>query len=740
MFAPSTVIIVILLYMAFMFAIAQWAEHRAQATQRPNHPLIYALSFNVYSTSWAFYGAVGFAVSAGWMYTAFDSGAVFGILFAGLVMRKMIHLKERFRITSLADLLSTRYNRSQTVAIVVTLILLTAIIPYIALQLKAVVTTFSLLTSGQTEQVDWAGTGTLIVGLMIIFTVMFGVRRLDPTERHQGMMTALAIESLVKLLTLIIIGLFVTFVLYDGSEALFAAISEQERQRLFSFNVEQPGTLWVTNFMLGVISIYLLPRQFHIGVIENGGVRQLTWLIVLTPIYLFLIKLFVLPLAAAGLALGLPATQADSFVMLIPQQTQNSLLALMVFIGGFSAATAMIIVSTMTLSTMVSNHLILPVLEQGKSLSSLRGYLLQIRWLAVTLILISSFVFAWTIGESQMLVALGSLSFGILIQLAPATLAGLYWSGGNRTGALLGFALGFTVWAYTLLLPTLIQQGWFSPELLTSGPAAIHWLRPQALFGFDGLPATSHCLLWSLLFNICGYLFGSLHSRSSADESALALQFVRAKGSPTRGSVSRPLGLREYIAFSPKLSEARHLLTRYVQPAKADELLNNILEDLNLKQKDQLSMIELVEFHWLVEKVLAGSIGAAAAHKSMERHIEYSERESNELKMVHAHILSELQCTPGDKKEPHTLSLATSNSPRDLEENLRHLQSQQQQIEQLQQQINTLEQRLEQQQAQLFEQRLESQRLQSDKSQLEAQLEDYREKLDQERWRNKRNK
>ena len=382
MFAPSVVLTVILGYMALLFVVAQWAEHRATTTGRNNHPLIYALSYNVYSTSWAFYGAVGFAVGAGWMFTAFDSGVIFGMLFAALILRKMVRLKQSFRLTSIADLLSTRYNRSQSMATGVTLVLLFGVIPYIALQLKAVVATFALLTVGPQVDTDGNWSGVLVVVLMTLFTVIFGVRRLDPTERHQGMMAALALECVVKLLALIVMGVFVTFILHDGVGHLFSQLADADRQRLLSFNAEAPVLQWSTNFVLGFVVIYLLPRQFHIGVVENASERHLMWLICLLPLYLILIKLFVLPLAAAGIVLDLPRSQADSFVLLIPQEVGSDWLALLVFMGGFSAATAMVMVSTMTLSTMVSNHLLLPLLESSQALKRMRRHLLGVLLLA----------------------------------------------------------------------------------------------------------------------------------------------------------------------------------------------------------------------------------------------------------------------------------------------------------------------------------------------------------------------
>lgn len=724
MFAPTTVIAVIVMYMTLLFLVAQWVEHRVEKSNRNNHPLIYALSYNVYSTSWAFYGAVGYAVGAGWMFTAFDSGAIFGMLFATLIMGRMIRLKQTFRLTSIADLLSTRYNRSQTMAIIVTLVLMSGVIPYIALQLKAVVTTYSLLTYGTESEIDWYGSGMLVVILMTLFTVIFGVRRLDPTERHQGMMAALALECVVKVVVLITIGLFVVYVLHDGVADLFARLPIQDSQRLLSFNVESPVVQWSTNFVLGFAVIYLLPRQYHVGVVENANENHLPWLYLLMPAYLFLMKLFVLPLAAAGLVMGIPIAQADTFVLQIPMTVGSKLLAMMVFIGGFSAATAMVMVSTMTMSTMTTNHLLLPIIERLEVFRGLRRYLLQCRWLVVTTILMVSYGFALALGESQMLVSLGSLSFIGLVQLAPATLGALFWRKGNQNGALLGLGAGVSIWTYTMLVPLLIDQGWLPITILQPGPWGIGWLRPDALFGIDFLPATTQSLLLSLLLNSVLYVLGSLYLMTPKSERELALQFVNVNLQRAPTDQAKPIGLRGYILADVKLEEARQVLNEYLPEVKTNLSIAQIAEDLHIKSKQQLTMIELVEFHWRIEQCLAGSIGAPAAHRAMEAGIHYSEKEAAELKIVHNHILAELQCLPLQHEAMETEHKSSVDA----------FAEQRAVIAQLQQKVQQLEQSLDTEREKDFQHRLEIQRLKADKRELKEQLADLRYQNEREDW------
>lgn len=730
MFAPTTVIAVIVMYMMLLFSVAQWVENRVEKRNSNNHPLIYALSYNVYSTSWAFYGAVGYAVGAGWMFTAFDSGAIFGMLFATLIMRRMIRLKETFRLTSIADLLSTRYNRSQAMAIIVTLVLMFGVIPYIALQLKAVVTTYSLLTNGNESEVDWYGSGMLVVILMALFTVVFGVRRLDPTERHQGMMAALALECVIKVVVLITVGLFVVYVLHDGVADLFARLPAQDSQRLLSFNVESPVLQWSTNFVLGFAVIYLLPRQYHVGVVENASENHLPWLYLLMPVYLLLMKLFVLPLAAAGIVMGLPTSQADTFVLQIPMAVGHELLTMMVFVGGFSAATAMVMVSAMTMSTMTTNHLLLPVIERLEMLRGLRRYLLQCRWLVVTVILMVSYGFTLALGESQMLVSLGSLSFIGLVQLAPATLGALFWRKGNQSGALLGLGAGVSVWTYTMLVPLMINQGWLPLSIMQHGPWGIEWLQPDALFGIDFLPATTQSLFLSLLVNGLMYVLGSLYLMTPKSERELALQFVSVDLQRTPTDQARPIGLRGYILTEVKVEEVRQLMNEYLPAEKTRVLISQIVEDLHIKTKQQLTMIELVEFHWRIEQCLAGSIGAPAAHRAMEAGISYSEKEAAELKIVHNHILAELQCLPLQQEaleSEHRSSVDAFAEQRAV-------------IAQLQQKVEKLEENLDTEREKDFQHRLEIQRLKADKRDLQAQLTDLRYQNELQDWQRKPNK
>ncbi|MCW8883967.1 MAG: hypothetical protein OQK12_01775 [Motiliproteus sp.] len=646
MFSTTTILLVVCLYMAVLFGIAQIVENRAESTGRKSiHPLFYVLSITVYATSWTFYGSVGFAAESGLLYLAIYIGAILAILTWWRTLRRMVHAKETYHISSIADFISARYNRSQAIAAMVTIIALLGIIPYIALQLKAVIGTYEIIAAPTDSEGYSSGfTGSLITLLMIIFTIMFGARRLDPTERHQGMMVVLAVQCLIKLVAFISVGAFVTYTLYDGMGDIFQRITWAGLGHLLGSS-SHDGSLsvqWITLIILGAASIQCLPRQFHVAVVENSNERHIRLAMWLVPLYLLAISFFVIPITAGGLMQGLPVGEADSFVLRLPQLAGNQGLALFVFIGGFSAATGMIIISAMTLSTMATNHLLMIAIDRYKRLNVLRHYLLQCRWLMIALILSSSYWFAWEFSDSYMLAAMGMISFAAVFQFVPAMFGGLFWQRGNKVGAMLGLCAGFLLWFYTLVLPTFINQGWFNPDLLVSGPFQIAWLRPQELFGLDGLSTLSHSVFWSFVFNSLFYIVGSFSHRPAKLERTQLSDFMKSMRTSRHVHKARPTGLDAYIQLTPKLREAEHLLSDYLPLDKAEAAVARITEDLAVNYKEQITIIELVEFHRMLEHALAGAIGAASAHNAIENTIKYTEQETKDLKAVYSHILSEL--------------------------------------------------------------------------------------------------
>lgn len=530
-------------YLALLFVVAAWGDRRAeQGRSVIGSPTVYALSIAVYCTAWTFYGSVGRAAEHGASFLLIYLGPTLAMLLAPSVIRKMVRIAARQRITSIADFISARYGKNTTLGALVALMALITITPYIALQLKAITVSHAVLINypktADTTLIDerfWMDKSLWIALVLAVFIILFGTRHLDASERHEGMVAAIALESLIKLIAFMAVGIFVVFVMFEGPAALFADVAATP-DLVNSMGLDTvPGgaTGWVGMLALAFLAFLTLPRQFQVLVVENVDEQHLTRASWLFPLYLLLINLFVIPIALAGLLLGVSAGDPDSFVLTLPLSAGLEGLPLLVFIGGLSAATGMVIVETIALSTMVSNQLVMPLLLRSKRLhlstkGELAGWLLGIRRIAIVLILLLGYLYHALIGDSYSLVTIGLVSFAGAAQFAPALLIGLYWRGATRQGATLGLIAGFLVWGYTLLIPGFAQSGWLSASLLTDGPWGITWLIPYGLFGLENWDIYTHSLLWSMLANV-GLLVGvSLFTRPSPLEQTQAALFTEA--------------------------------------------------------------------------------------------------------------------------------------------------------------------------------------------------------------------
>lgn len=717
MFSTLTLSIITLSYLGLLFVLAVYVEKRARVRGGfTNSPWVYALSLAVFFTSWTFYGSVGFAINNGLQFFAIYVGAIAGLIFGAKALKRMILAKQNLRLTSVADLISTRYRRSQRIAALVTLACLIGLMPYIVLQLRAVGSAVDLLTPS-TETIGWSLDGVLITLMMALITIIFGVRRLDPTERHEGIIAVLVAECLVKLFALLALGAYVTYGVFDGFSDILRQLDQAGLQQVYSFGSEGAGYSWVALILLGAAAIVLLPRQFHVTVVENSNPEHLSTAVGLFPFYTILINLFVIPLAGAGLLLGLPAEQGDQFVLLIPQLLNSPALTLIAYIGGFAAATGMIIVTTLTLATMASNHLVIPIWRRLRPGTNLASSLLEIRWALVVLILMLSYGFAASLHASYILVALGLISFAAILQLVPAGLVGLFWRGGNSLGAALGLLVGYGLWAFTLVIPAMVREGWIDASLMTDGLFGQFWLRPEALFGYEGLPSLAHSVFWSLGFNLLFYIVGSLAYRPHKMERSLRVELfdTMEKGESTVFRHARPTGLESYILREPKMVEVEQLLKRYLTGDKADLMLQSVCEDLQLGSKSTLTIIELMELHRMIEQRLAGSIGAASAHSAIEEAIDYSEREAADLRSLFSHLASELNA-----------SVIENDSDGEGIDMLARLQEsneeQTQKLKSLQRRVEQLEETVDRQYKEIFDYRVTAQRLQVEREDLIKKL------------------
>jgi len=615
----SVIILASFAYLGVLFAIAYYADQRADAG-RPviASPYIYSLSLAVYATAWTFYGSVGRAASDGVGFLPIYIGPTLMIALWWVVMRKILRISKRNRITSLADFIASRYGKSALLGGVVTVIAVIGILPYISLQLKAISTSYSILAQYPEVVMPAAGaaarheTALWVAFILAAFTIVFGTRHLDAAEHHQGMVAAIAFESLVKLLAFLAVGVFVTFVIYDGFGDVFARAAAQPKLRAMMTPLEGVAggyASWVWLTILSMMAIMFLPRQFQVTVIENLDEKHLAKAIWVFPLYMVAINVFVLPIAFGGL-LRFPGggVDADTFVLALPMAQKQEALALLVFIGGLSAATGMVIVETIALSTMVCNDLVMPVLLRLRALrlnerADLTRLLLGIRRGAILLILLLGYLYFKLAGEAYALVSIGLISFAAVAQFAPAVLGGIFWRGGTRSGALYGLGLGFLVWLYTLLVPAFARSGWLPLGLLQDGPFGIALLKPQALFGLSGLDQITHAMLWSMLANIGAYVGVSLAASPSVDEHRQATLFV---------DVFRQSGEARFWRGSASVPELHSLLARFLGVAAADESFREYARARGLRGREEMVQADAELVHD-VERRLAGAIGAASA-------------------------------------------------------------------------------------------------------------------------------
>ncbi|MDW0357975.1 sensor histidine kinase [Halomonas venusta] len=603
-------------YLALLFVVAAWGDRRAeQGRSLIGSPTVYALSIAVYCTAWTFYGSVGRAAAYGPSFLLIYLGPTLAMLLAPVIIRKMVRIASRQRITSIADFISARYGKSTSLGALVALMALICITPYIALQLKAITVSHAVLVNypntADATLVDerfWLDKSLWVALVLAVFIILFGTRHLDASERHEGMVAAIALESVVKLIAFMAVGIFVVFVLYEGPGALFDSVAmvPEVADKMGLASVPGGATGWAGMLVLAFLAFLTLPRQFQVLVVENVDEQHLARASWLFPLYMLLINLFVIPIALAGLLLGAGAGDSDSFVLTLPLSAGLEGLPLLVFIGGLSAATGMVIVETIALSTMVSNQLIMPLLLRTQRLhlstsGELAGWLLGIRRIAIVLILLLGYLYHALIGDSYSLVTIGLVSFAGVAQFAPALLIGLYWRGATRQGATAGLIAGFLVWCYTLLLPGFAQSGWLDATFLTQGPWGITWLMPYRLFGLEDWDIYSHALLWSMLANI-GLLIGvSLFSRPTPLEQTQAALFTEALH-PNLQTTSLWRGQTTQGAL-------KALLIRYLGNQVTHRVFNQSINKSDYRSDDPATADLITRS----EQALAGSLGSASA-------------------------------------------------------------------------------------------------------------------------------
>ncbi|MCC6410479.1 MAG: histidine kinase [Saprospiraceae bacterium] len=608
-----------LAYIALLFGVAWWVDRRNQALGRPTvqHPYIYSLSLAVYCTAWTFYGSVGRASMTGLSFLSTYLGPALTAPLWLMVLRKMILISKNQRTTSIADFISARYGKNTSLATVVTLVAVLGIVPYISIQLKAVTFSINILTGNryayfQPNAPYWLDAAFWVTVAMALFTVLFGTRKLDPNERHEGLVAAVAFESMVKLIAFFAVGFWVVYRLYDGFGDLFSqASADPEIQRLFSLQSSGVDSMqWFMHLVLAAVAVLLLPRQFHIAVVENTSPRHLSTAVWMFPLYLLLINLFVLPIAFAGKMQFGEAVAPDTFVLSLPLASNVGSIALLAFIGGLSAATSMVIVSTTALSIMIGNHLVVPLLirlrpQRGVGSSDPSGRLLKVRRVAILLVLVLAYTFLKGVGSGYDLVSVGLISFTAVAQFAPAAFGGMYWKRATQQGAMAGLLVGFAIWFYTLPLTAIADSGFLPRSFEIEGLFGLKILKPDALFGLEGLDPITHAAFWSLLLNILVYAAVSLYTTPSALSLTQADLFVNI----SRYTAGNDRG--ELLQREARFEDLRRVLLRFLDENRLQNMLETYSEQ-NKTWKPGLGTAPdgLIRF---AETQLAGAIGSASA-------------------------------------------------------------------------------------------------------------------------------
>ena len=597
-------------YVTLLFAIANAGDKKSLRQSAGNpRPFIYALSLAIYCTSWTFFGSVGIAAERGYEFLAIYAGPVIAFVFGYPLLQRIIRLSKAERITSIADFLASRYGKNFSVASTATVIAIIGSIPYIALQLKSISGSVQLMVShyspgGGGESAFFGDISLIVAVLLAAFAVLFGTRHADATEHQDGLVLAVAVESVVKLAAFLAVGIGVTFFLFGGVGEFAEAIVANEKVQA-ARNYQTSLATWLVLTALSGIAILMLPRQFYVSIVENRSDKELRTARWLFPAYLIAINLFVVPIAFAGLSFVGEGASADLYVLAVPLARGNEALALFAFIGGLSAATAMVIVECVALAIMVSNDLVIPLFirrllrpDVGENEDWSR-IILTIRRGAIFVILLAAFLYYRETSGSTRLASIGLLSFAAIAQFAPAFFGGLFWRGANARGAVFGMIAGISVWAYALLLPTLAPV---DAAIFTEGLFGISALRPQSLFGIDALPL-NHGVFVSLFINTMVFVFMSLTRAASHTERIQAAVFVPREAAPI------PPMKRSRVTVT--VDELKDTVARYLGADKAEHAFQRfeLTEGRKFRPGD-LTSDALARF---AEQLLASAVGSSSA-------------------------------------------------------------------------------------------------------------------------------
>jgi len=621
MLSYATIISFTFGYLALLFAIAWFSEKSAASGKHlSRNPYIYALSLAVYCTAWTYYGSVGRAATNGLEFLTIYIGPSIIAPLWWIILRKIIRICKVQRISSIADFISSRYGKSVALGSFVALFCLLGIIPYIALQIKAIAFSVDILhqsaLSPSISNVAFYQDSAFYISLgLAFFTVLFGTRNIESTAHHEGMVMAVAFESLFKLLAFVMVGVFVTYFVFDGFGDIVAQATTKGLEHLYTLQGEHSTAEWFWMSLLSMMAILFLPRQFQMGVIENNNENHLNTAMWLFPLYLLVINIFVMPIALGGLTFFPEgAVNSDAFVLVFPMVFDKDWLAIIVYLGGFSAATSMIIVSTISLSTMTSNSLLMPLLIYSENFQKriqhkLTTILLWARRVTIFIIILMAYAYYKYFSANFSLVSIGLISFVAIAQFTPAIIGGIFWKKGSINGAFIGMMAGFIIWFFTLVVPTLIATGFLPESWMTEGIGGIYALRPQALLGYEKMSVITHGLFFSLSTNLFLYLSISLFAKQNSNEHNQAIVFVDIF------KLSENVDNSIIWKGQAYLPDLKGLLNNFLGPIQTQQMILEYGKETgNEIHNENIADSEFINYS---ERVLAGIIGSASARLMM---------------------------------------------------------------------------------------------------------------------------
>jgi len=609
MMSFNALIFAALAYVTLLFAVAFWADRRAAVGRAEflQSPWIYTLSISIYCTAWTFYGAVGYAARSGLEFVTIYLGPTLVMVGWWWILRRLVRIGRAQRITSIADLVSSRFGKSTQLGMIVTVISVIAGTPYIALQLQSVTLSFAVFAQVEGviwEAADFNATAIWVAIGLAVFTILFGTRNVDANERHNGIVMAIAVEAVVKLLALVAVGVFVVWGIAGGVGQMLTRIDASEIVLW-----DQSGSRWISLIFLSGAAFLCLPRMFQVLVVENTDERHLHIASWAFPLYLLLMSLFVVPIAVVGLDLLPSGSNPDLFVLTVPLHEGKGGLAVLSFLGGLSSATSMVIVATIALATMVSNHIVVPIWlslqanQQAVISGDVRFVTLLARRLSITAILALGFVYYRMSGGGTALAAIGLISFTGAVQILPAMLGGIFWRAATGRGAAAGLLTGLAVWMWTLFLPSFGVDAFISQAVMDNGVLGAAWLRPQALFGMAGLDPLVHGIMWSMILNTAMFVFVSLLTFPAPLERLQGAQFVNVFDHSTAAPAwtSAAAGAEDLLIMSQRIIGSTQAQAFFEQEAVSQGKLGFLPE-------------VTPAFIERLERELAGSVGAATAH------------------------------------------------------------------------------------------------------------------------------